>query len=379
MPHVVLGGKVYVPGGIDADRKGSDLMEVYDPDTDTWSTAAALPLKMHHLGAAAVDGKLYVLGGYQGDGFGVSNRVFAYDPSTDAWLEKASMPSDRGAHAAVAYGGKIYAIGGARFSEAQAANEVYDPSTDTWTALAPMPTAREHLAAALVDTLIYVVGGRSNEGFGLENRRTLEAYDPSTDSWTTLASMPTARGGLTAAAAGGRLYVFGGEAFGEFTGVFSETEEYDPATGSWRSVAAMPLPRHGIGAAAYAGEIYIIGGGPVAGYGTTDVNSVFTPPEPLSTAVGEAGIPEGDVQLHQNFPNPVDGATTIRFVVPGAAHVRLAVFDLLGREVAGLSDGPAAPALHAPTWPAGRNPGRVTQYYLDAGGRVVSRRMLLVR
>lgn len=379
MPHVVLGGKVYVPGGIDAERLGTDVVEVYDPTADAWTSAAPLPLAMHHLAAAAVDGKLYVLGGYQGNGFSPTNRVFAYDPAADAWEEKAPMPTARGAHVAVAYVGKIYVVGGASFSEARALNEVYDPATDTWATLAPMPTAREHLSAALVDSLIYVAGGRVSVGFGLENLRSLEAYSPATDTWHTLAPMPTARGGLAAAAAGGRLYVFGGETFEDFADVFSEAEEYDPAVAAWRPVAPMPLPRHGIGAATYAGEIYIIGGGPVAGFSTTGVNSVFTPPEPLSTAVDEAGAPGVDFYLGQNFPNPVAGTTTIRFRIPAAAHARLTVYDVLGRRVETLWDRPAAPGVHEATWAAGRHPGGVYLYHLQAAGRTATGRLTVVR
>jgi hypothetical protein len=53
------------------------------------------------------------------------------------------------------------------------------------------------------------------------------------------------------------------------------------------------------------------------------------------------------VALHQNYPNPFNPQTTIRFDLPAAGHVRLALYDLLGREVALLADGERAPGPHA--------------------------------
>ncbi len=42
MPHAVLDGKIYVPGGIDQNRNGSTVVEVYTPATNSWSVAAPL-------------------------------------------------------------------------------------------------------------------------------------------------------------------------------------------------------------------------------------------------------------------------------------------------------------------------------------------------
>jgi len=87
--------------------------------------------------------------------------------------------------------------------------------------------------------------------------------------------LPTARGGLGAAASGGKLYVFGGEA----PGGFPHNEEYDPARNSWRRVADMPTPRHGLGAATVGKAIYVIGGGTQAGFGAAPTNERYTPPQ----------------------------------------------------------------------------------------------------
>src|ERR1700674_1581572 len=62
--------------------------------------------------------------------------------------------------------------------------------SDTWTTKASMPTARYALGSAEIDGKLYAVGGV----IGLSGYlSTLEVYDPATDTWTTRSSMPTAR------------------------------------------------------------------------------------------------------------------------------------------------------------------------------------------
>jgi len=96
-------------------------------------------------------------------------------------------------------------------------------------------------------------------------------YDPPTDGWRKLASMPTPRGAGAAAVVGGKLYVIGGA--GPVAGASDPTirprqpqrsvgsvEEYDPATNTWRARASMPNPCNHMGCEAVDGKIYAIGG-----------------------------------------------------------------------------------------------------------------------
>jgi len=74
-----VGGKIYVMGGYE---KNSNLVEEYDPATDSWRGRAPLPKPLHHIGAAALGGKIFVLGGYI-SGVGPVDTVYEYDPAKD--------------------------------------------------------------------------------------------------------------------------------------------------------------------------------------------------------------------------------------------------------------------------------------------------------
>ncbi|HLH23576.1 MAG TPA: kelch repeat-containing protein [Chloroflexota bacterium] len=284
-----LDGRIYAVGGFTGlVTEASSLVQAYDVATDSWSQVASLPEALHHPAAAAVGDRLYVVGGFYGT-FAQrepAQAVWAYDPATDQWARRASLPTARGAPAAVALDGRLYAIGGERRMpgggpddyESVADVAAYDPAADRWETLPPLHHPRNHLAAAVIDGRIYAVGGRDGTSLLLTD---LEEYDPATGDWRERAAMPTGRSGHAAAALAGRLYVFGGEGnTANPRGVFAEVEAYDPATDSWTLVDTMPTPRHGLGAVAVGDRIYLPGGSARQGgfgYGRTALLDAYTP------------------------------------------------------------------------------------------------------
>ncbi len=83
--------------------------------------------------------------------------------------------------------------------------------------------------------------------------------------------------------------------------------------------------------------------------------------------------------LHQNYPNPFNPSTVIEFELPVATHVRLAVFDVLGREVRELVNERRDTGLHRIPFDADGLPGGVYLYRLEAGGKVLMRQMAVVK
>src|SRR5439155_24608062 len=121
-----VNGLIYVVGGFDAAGFAN---EAYDPRADSWSARAPLPRPLNHPAAAGLNGKLYVVGGADNQTGRSVASLYEYDPAADAWTERASMPTARNALGAVALNGLLYAVGGIGVRDV-ATNEVYDPSTD---------------------------------------------------------------------------------------------------------------------------------------------------------------------------------------------------------------------------------------------------------
>lgn len=85
------------------------------------------------------------------------------------------------------------------------------------------------------------------------------------------------------------------------------------------------------------------------------------------------------VTLAGNYPNPFNPATTIRYALPAAAEVHLAVYDALGRRVQVLVDGPRAAGWHEAAFRAEGLPSGLYLYRLRAGGRTRTGTMLLLK
>jgi hypothetical protein len=72
------------------------------PRRGTWRTLAPMPTPRSEVAVAAVGGKIYVIGGFEGDG-STSDAVEVYDPATDTWTQAPSLPEPRHHTAASAF------------------------------------------------------------------------------------------------------------------------------------------------------------------------------------------------------------------------------------------------------------------------------------
>ena len=114
---VALNGNIYVIGGVNASNQIQNIVEVYDPVANTWSTAAS-----DAYGALPAGGcgrtrmaEFTPLGGSTSstlDMTGYSSVVEAYNPATNSWATVTPMNTPRVGLAAAASGGRIYAFGG---------------------------------------------------------------------------------------------------------------------------------------------------------------------------------------------------------------------------------------------------------------------------
>ncbi len=84
-------------------------------------------------------------------------------------------------------------------------------------------------------------------------------------------------------------------------------------------------------------------------------------------------------RLEDNYPNPFNPSTTIKYELPRTSHVTLKVYNILGSEVATLLDEEMSAGVHSVQWDASGVSSGVYLYQLTAGKFVQTRRMVLLR
>ena len=97
-----------------------------------------------------------------------------------------------------------------------------------------------------------------------------------------------------------------------------------------------------------------------------------------SSSVFTTGMPE-EIRLEQNFPNPFNTGTTVPFAISRRTHVRLIVFDLLGREVTRLVDGMENPGQKRVRFETSALASGVYFYRIQADNLTVTKKLLLLR
>ncbi|MCK6605833.1 MAG: T9SS type A sorting domain-containing protein [Ignavibacteriaceae bacterium] len=110
----------------------------------------------------------------------------------------------------------------------------------------------------------------------------------------------------------------------------------------------------------------------------SDTLVLIMPPCP-STSVGELPSAPSDYALQQNYPNPFNPSTSITYSIPESGNVNLAIFDILGKEVAVLVDEKKAPGTYTVKFDAsGLNSGLYI-YRLTSGSFTQARKLVLLK
>jgi hypothetical protein len=229
---------------------------------DRWTALHAATLARTEVAAARIGGSVYVAGGFVPPGR-TTAAVERYDIAADRWARVRDMPLGLNHAAAVAYRGDLYVVGGYA-AEGGLAGETgallrYEPASDRWSQLRSMPTPRGAVAAGVIGDRLYVAGGAR----GGRALRRLEIYDFRTGRWGRGPSMATAREHLAGAVAGSAFYALAGRAAGR--GNFTVAERYLPARDRWERLPDLRKARGGIAAASLHGKVAVFGGEESAG------------------------------------------------------------------------------------------------------------------
>ena len=200
---------------------------------------------------------IVVAGGRRG--LVVSSAV-CYSLNTDSWSSTdniASMSIGRHSAATVAIGGKMMVFGGIDDEHDLATCDAFEPATNTWTTLPPMSTPRACASAVAWQGRAFVFGGWS----GLAGVSSVECFDPKLNRWSNVAPMGTARYNAAAVAVHGHgLLVMGGFSQ-DFGAAMESVELYDPVANRWTTSSwHLPKPLCDFAAQCIDGVLYIIGG-----------------------------------------------------------------------------------------------------------------------
>lgn len=119
--------------------------------------------------------------------------------------------------------------------------------------------------------------------------------------------------------------------------------------------------------------------GTVAGNANVDYQGFWHIPALASgVEIGVTG-PPADFQLFQNYPNPFNPATTIKFSVPKSTHIALRVISMTGALVKTLVNENYAAGSYSVVFTANEIPTGTYLYQLEAGGQVMTKRMILIK
>lgn len=239
-------GKVLVVGGAWTGGVGSNVCvanaELYDPATNSWTSAGSLvTARTDATATLLVGGKVLVTGGNNGLGTAIATAEL-YDPATNAWSSVAALQTARCSHLATLLGnGKILVAGGWGNNASYPTNaEIYNPTTNIWSSGGNMVGGRDRFALTLLENgKVLVVGGWN----GSSVLYSAELYDPSINAWSSAGKLNKARYVFRSTLLNnGKVLVSGGMADGG-NSTLTSSELYDPAQNAWVNTGSLTVSR----------------------------------------------------------------------------------------------------------------------------------------
>lgn len=305
---VQAGNRFYLFGG----RESPQTVEIYNYETNTWSTGASAPKPFNHFQAIEYQGYIWVIGAFKTNSFPnepPEENIHLYDPVANVWLEGREVPAtrQRGSTGLVTYEDKFYVACGNTVGHAGGYVswfDAYDPCSNEWTELTDAPRPRDHFFATTANGKLYLVSGRQSGGPGgvfAPMHEEVDIFDFQSNTWSTLPSskdLPTPRAAGGVVTFQNKIFVIGGEGNGQ---AYNTVEAFNLSSQNWETLASMNHARHGTQAIATGDGIYITSGSPNQGggkqtnmeyygndnpQGTPITASTLNTPETVSVAVG---------------------------------------------------------------------------------------------
>ncbi|XP_061628867.1 kelch-like protein 25 isoform X2 [Phyllopteryx taeniolatus] len=235
-----IGCKVYVTGGRGSENGVSKDVWIYDTVHEEWAKGAPMLIARFGHGSAELENSLYVVGGHTAIAFvfpaspSVSlKQVERYDPVSNKWTMMAPLRDGVSNAAVVSAKLKLFVFGGTSIHREKASKvQCYDPVVNRWNIAAECPQPWRYTAAAVLGSQIFIMGGDTEFTAASAYR-----FDCETNQWSRVGDMTSKRMSCHAVASGNKLYVVGGY-FG--TQRCKTLDCYDPTSDSWNSITTVP-------------------------------------------------------------------------------------------------------------------------------------------
>ena len=186
--QAVEGNNILVAGGRTDDSQRVNSVELYNVSENQWYEAPPMNRRRSDAGVANVNGKIFVVGGF--DGLNVHDSVEFLDLKKRRWIQVKAMSTKRSGVKAVGLEGKLFVVGGWDGRSRLSTGEVYDGKV--WKPLPPMNIPRSNHAMTVVGGHILVAGGYD----GTQVTASAEILNLSTNKWDLVGDMTSARSAL---------------------------------------------------------------------------------------------------------------------------------------------------------------------------------------
>jgi len=231
-----------------------ETVQRFDPILRAWITLPPLAAGLRENTCAALDGKLYSIGGTPASTLGC---IHSYDLRLGAggsWsLLDSNLTNHQRLSACAVARGKIYIVGGTNGTTALRGFSVFNPADATVSAVGQAPYAMMSLYMAYVPAVdrLFVIGGSN----GSQMQSGCFQYNLDTNQWTAVANLPVASQGGISWVHANRIYITGGMCIWT-----QSTLEYSPFADTWTRRADTVLRQWFPGGGKAAGKIFLYGG-----------------------------------------------------------------------------------------------------------------------